>query len=108
MRMNKLLQTYMDYKAKVFRYFDCEEDYYIRICTDYKWQLLPGEGVTFFAYWLPGHAPTQAVVVSKSGVPIVYRTKDLTMIIAIDCIKMAFIMNNTDELPAVPITEVIK
>ena len=95
--MNKMLLQYAESKRKLLRYFDCPENYSIRICADCHWRLLETEGATFLEYRRADRAPTKAVVVNKDGAPLVYRTKDLAMIIAIDCIKIAFIMDTVKE-----------
>ena len=35
-----------------------------------------------------------AVIVKKGGEPMIYKTKDYTMVVAIDCVKIGFVFRN--------------
>ena len=41
-----------------------------------------------------------AVVVKKGGEPMIYKTKDYTMVVAIDCVKIGFIFRNGKNVTA--------
>ena len=49
---------------------------------------------TFLCYWTDEGKKIDAVVVKKSGTPMIYKTKDYTMVVAIDCVKIGFIFRN--------------
>ena len=36
-----------------------------------------------------------AVIVKRNGVPMVYQKKEYTMVVAIDCVKIAFVFRNS-------------
>ena len=49
---------------------------------------------SFLCYWTDEGKKIDAVVVKKSGTPMIYKTKDYTMVVAIDCVKIGFIFRN--------------
>ena len=91
------VQTYIRSRNDLFRFFKCEDDYPPRMLTDFQWTVIHENDVSFFAYWKDGEGRKTAVIARKNGQPILYRTKDYTMVIAIDCIKTAFVVKNTEE-----------
>ena len=39
-----------------------------------------------------------AVIVKKNGIPMVYQKKEYTMVVAIDCVKIAFVFQNNQRV----------
>ena len=94
--MGNTVMDYIEVQKNVYDYFQCKEDYLIKPLVGFRWRVIKEEGISFFTYWTHSGVKKDAVVVKKNGVPQVFKTKDYTMVIAIDCIKIAFIMKNTD------------
>ena len=70
-------------RKRINDYFGCEGDFFRE-----------DEDFTFLCYWTDEGKKIDAVVVKKSGTPMIYKTKDYTMVVAIDCVKIGFIFRN--------------
>ena len=92
--MRTTIQEFMAAKEGLLRSFGCNEDYHIESRLGQNWQITEDDGVFFLSSWENIASKTTSVVVKRNDAPLLYETADYTMIIAIDCIKMAFIFNN--------------
>ncbi len=93
---DKSILNYIDAKSKIFEYFDCSNDYFIKPAIDCKWIVKGDEDFYFLSYFDENDKKTDAVVVRKNGEPLIYKTDLYTMVIAIDCVKIAFIFKNSN------------
>ena len=96
--MSKVIKDYIKSQKALKRYFDCQEDYLIKELTTHKWQIIPQEGIVFLQYWNDDNNKAKAVVVNKNEKPLIYATEEYTMVIAIDCIKIAFVFSNVNKI----------
>lgn len=94
--MRKAVQEYASAKKNLFEYFDCKEDYPVVILSKCQWALKQDEGMYFLTYWVNEDEKFNYAVVKKDGEPLVYKTRDYSMVIAIDCIKTAFVFKNNE------------
>ncbi len=92
--LNTYVYQYAAAKSNLLNYFNCGDDFNIKLCTAHHWQIEQNDGVYFLKYWIKNTEPVSAVIVKKDGEPLIEKADDLTMVIAIDCIKTAFILNN--------------
>ena len=81
-------------RMRINYYFGCEGDFFIHALLDFEWAVREDEDFTFLCYWTTEGKKIDAVVVKKSGTPMIYKTKDYTMVVAIDCVKIGFIFRN--------------
>ena len=81
-------------KKRVAAYFGCDGDFFLKPLLGLEWAVRQDEDFTFLSYWTEEGKKVDAVVVKKSGSPMIYRTKDYTMVVAIDCVKIGFIFCN--------------
>ena len=81
-------------RKRINDYFGCEGDFFIHPLLDFEWSVREDEDFTFLCYWTTEGKKIDAVVVKKSGTPMIYKTKDYTMVVAIDCVKIGFIFRN--------------
>ena len=81
-------------RKRINDYFGCEGDFFIKPLLDLEWAVREDEDFTFLCYWTTEGKKVDAVVVKKSGTPMIYKTKDYTMVVAIDCVKIGFIFRN--------------
>ncbi len=94
----RVVQDFLIAKNSLMQYFNCKDNYFVKTLVNFNWQVNTNEGITFLTYWDSNLNKTNAVVVKKSGTPLIYKGRDYTMIVAIDCIKVAFIFKNINEL----------
>lgn len=82
-----------DEKGCINDYSAAEGDFFIIRCSILR-AVREDEDFTFLCYWTDEGKKIDAVVVKKSGTPMIYKTKDYTMVVAIDCVKIGFIFRN--------------
>ena len=75
-------------------YFGCDSDFFVKPLLDYEWAVRQDEDFAFLSYWTEDGKKVDAVVVKKGGEPMIYKTIDYTMVVAIDCVKIGFIFRN--------------
>jgi len=95
--MSKTVDKYMKARKELFKRFGCTQDYFIQTMPNVSWNISGNEGIFFLNYWEEYNKITKAVVVLKDGDPMVFRTSTHTMVIALDCVKIAFVLENSKE-----------
>ena len=72
-----------DYEAKkigLFKYFKCEEDYFIKFMQDLKWSIKSEGDFYFLNYWERERGKLNSAVVRnivrKGGNPLIYKTDE--------------------------------
>ncbi len=85
-------------QKKVKNYFGCSDDYFIKLMLEMDWALRTQEDFTFLTYVDRNGKKSDAVVVKRGGEPMVFRAKDYTMVVAIDCVKIGFVFRNGKEM----------
>ena len=81
-------------RKRLVNYFGCDGDFLIKPLLDLEWAVREDEDFAFLSYWTVEGKKVDAVIVKKSGDPMIYKTKDYTMVVAIDCVKTGFIFRN--------------
>lgn len=87
-------------RKRVVDYFGCDSDFFMKPLLDLEWTVKESEDFYFLSYWTAEGKKIDAVVVKKGGQPMIYKTKDYTMVVAIDCVKIGFIFRNGKNLAA--------
>lgn len=94
---NNHVSRFVNAKKDLFSYFSCKEDYSCRPLIQYKWSIEEDGDLYVLAYWKNKQEINRSAIVKKDGKPLIYKTVEHTMIIAIDCIKIAFVFKNTNK-----------
>lgn len=89
------VQQFMQTQKEVLDFFRCEGEFFIKPLMDYEWTIRSTEDFYFLSYWIKPNKKINAVIVKRNGVPMVYKRKGYTMVVAIDCVKIAFIFDNS-------------
>ncbi len=92
------VQDYVLYRDSILKYFQCEGDFFIKPLTSLEWTIRSVDDFHFLTYWTEENKKIDAVIVKKNSVPMIHRAKEYTMIVAIDCVKIAFIFSNEHRL----------
>ena len=66
----------------------------IEAMKEMNWVVKEQEDFAFLSYWTEEGKKVDAVVVKKGGEPMVYRKKEYTMVVAIDCVKIGFVFRS--------------
>ncbi len=96
--MEKLLKRYVESQSKLLKSFGSDTDYFIKNVSDYNWRVKEIDGMFFLTYWKDGGKLNECVIVKKNNQPIIVRKSDYTMIVVIECIKIAVILKNDMEV----------
>jgi len=91
---NDMVADYISLNSRLFKYFGCDEEFFVKPLLDYNWAVKREDEFCFLSYWTEGEKVNNAVVVKKGGEPMVYKTDDYTMVIGIDCVKIGFVFSN--------------
>lgn len=81
-------------RKKLNTYFGCDSDFFVKPLPELEWAVRLEEDFAFLSYWTADEKKVDAVIVKKGGEPMIYRTKEYTMVVAIDCVKIGFIFRN--------------
>lgn len=92
-----VVQEWIQTQNEVLQFFQCEGEYFIKT-LDYEWTICHTEDFYFLSYWIKKNKRVDAVIVKKNGLPMVYRKKEYTMVVAIDCVKIAFVFRNSQQI----------
>ena len=91
--MRKPVPDYIAAHNQLFRYFNCPTNYPVRTETNAKWFVREVEDVCFLTLLTEGKRE-DFVVVRRTDEPLLFTAADYTMVVAIDCVKFAFILRN--------------
>ena len=93
----KPVQEYIAARKNVMSYFGCEGDFYIKPLMWAKWSIKQQDDYYILSYWTDDGPKTDAIVVKRSGEPMIYKSGDHTMVVGIDCVKIGFLFNNSNK-----------
>ncbi len=88
------VQEYILSRKNILNYFHCEGDFFIKPLMGLEWVIKEVDDFHFLSYWNEDDKKVDAVVVKKDGAPMIYKTKEYTMVVAIDCVKIGFVFQN--------------
>lgn len=89
------IQDYIQTCKRVNDYFRCDGDFFLNPLLDLEWTIREDEDFSFLCYWTKEGKKVEAVVVKKGGEPIINATKEYTLVVAIDCVKIGFVFRNS-------------
>lgn len=95
--MENIINNFINSKKQVNKFFNCDEDFFIKTLLDSKWQIKDGDGVFFLTYF-ENNKQNDCVIVKKNNKPMIFETNDFTMVVGIECIKLAFILKNDNKM----------
>ena len=85
------ITNFINSQKDLMKYFGCDGDFYIRPLINNNWSIKNQDNFSILSYWESDNRKIDAVIVRKSGKPMIYKKSDFTMIIGIDCVKLAFV-----------------
>jgi len=96
--MRKAVPEFIAARNNLFRFFDCREQFPVRTMTNASWDILEDGGICFLTILDGGDGGREDFVVSqKADVPMVFTAGGYTMVVAIDCVKTAFVLKNENK-----------
>lgn len=88
------VMEFVQARKRIDHYFGCKGDFFVKPLPDFEWAVRQEEDFTFLCYWTKEGKKVDAVVVKQGGQPMIYKTKEYTMVVAIDCVRIGFIFRN--------------
>ncbi|MBQ4347024.1 MAG: hypothetical protein IJC39_01080 [Firmicutes bacterium] len=90
----KPVAAYINSTKDIMRHFNCTEDIFLKPLPGCKWSISETPSFNLLSYWNGEGGRADAVMVRKNGEPLVFKTQEHTMVVAIDCVKIGFIFDN--------------
>ncbi len=94
--MTSPIADFLFSKKQVMDFFDCDDNYFIKPMVDASWKTKAEDGMWFLSYYDDGKN-NSAVIVKNGNRPLIFKRDEYTMVIAIECIKIAFIFKNCNQ-----------
>ena len=91
------VEAFVSAASGVKQYFDADVKYVIKPLLDVYWRVWAMEDVQFLTYWSDEIQKTDVLIVKEGSKPLVFEKKDYTMIVGIECIKVALIFKNSNK-----------
>lgn len=94
--MRDIVENFINAKNIINKEFNCSEDFFIKPLVDKKWSIKNNDGIFFLTYLDDSNTPKDCVIVKKNNEPMIYKKNNYTMVIGIECVKLAFILDNNN------------
>lgn len=91
------VEDYIQARREVLEYFQCEGDFFIKPLMDANWAIQNNGDYQILSYWLDDGKRTDAIIVKKGGVPLIYKTWEHVMVVGIDCVKIGFVFRKKNK-----------
>ncbi len=91
------VNRFISSQKSLMQYFGCQGDFYVKPLIENSWAVKNNGEFSILSYWDNNDKRTDAIVVKKGGTPMVYKKDDFTMVIGIDCVKLAFVFRTDME-----------
>jgi hypothetical protein len=82
--------------SSVKDYFKADINYVLKPMLNVYWRIWFLEGTQFLTYWSDDIQKTDVLVVKDGDKPLVFEKDDYTMVVGIECIKIALIFKNSN------------
>lgn len=96
--MKKAVPEFIQAKRDLMQYFGCNDDFYIKTATNDTWYIRELEGTYFVGYGKKDERASEAVVVRRDGEPYIIEKGAYTMVVCIECVKIALVLKNENKL----------
>ncbi len=96
--MDDIVKKFKRSKSELFKNFNISNEYFVNVMNDYYWSVNQVEEMFFLKYWKKDSSINESIIVKNDGKPIISNNKNYTMIVGIDCVKVAFIFDNKFEM----------
>jgi len=93
-----IVENYLESKNSLFSYFDCNEEYFVKPVLDYEWRIKEIDNMFILTYWKQGGKLNECIIAKKDNIPIIVRKSDYSLVVAIECVKVAIILKTEREV----------
>jgi hypothetical protein len=95
--MRQQINTFLKAQKQLMKSFGCPADYFIKPMPESGWHITGDDEVNFLTYEQDNRM-NSAVIVRQGGRAMVYRARGYVCVVAIDCVKIAFIFDGSREM----------
>ncbi len=95
--VKKYIPEFIQAKNNLMSYFGCKDDFFVKTATNASWYIRSLDGTYFVGYGKEDEKPREAVIVRRDGEPYIIEKGDYTMVICIECVKIALILKNANK-----------
>lgn len=100
--MGEIVTEFIKTKRLLMDSFKCLDDYFIKNLENCNWSISNLDDWCLVSFWDKNkngrEIKTDIAVVKKNGVPQIFENEDYTMVIGIQCVKIAFIFDNKKKI----------
>lgn len=96
--MQNIVENFINAKNMLNSKFDCEDDFFIKPLINKKWTIKDIDGIFFLTYWDKDNKIKDCVIVKKNNKPMIYKKDNYTMVVGIECVKLAFILKDENNV----------
>lgn len=96
--MKQVITSYINSKKILMESFECKNNYHVEPIVECKWKVKKEDDIYIFSYWKTDEDKKDLIVVKKNGEPIILNNDKYTMIVGINCIKIAYIVKNKNKI----------
>ncbi|WP_250277911.1 hypothetical protein [[Clostridium] colinum] len=96
--MKDIVENFINAKNILNETFNCNDDFFIKPLVNKKWTIKDNDGIFFLTYIDDSNKAKDCVIVKKNNEPMIYKKENYTMVIGIECVKLAFILDNNNLL----------
>lgn len=96
--MKDIVDNFINAKNILNKKFNCTDDFFIKPLIDKKWTIKDNDGIFFLTYLDDNNNAKDCVIVKKNNEPMIFKKDNYTMIIGIECVKLAFILDNNNSI----------
>jgi hypothetical protein len=94
--MHLTVNAFLNAKIQFLAGFNCPGDYFINPLTESPWRINESKEMPVLSYENKNHTH-HAVIVQQNNQPLIYRAGGYALVVAIDCVKVAFLLDERRE-----------
>lgn len=94
--MLDLINNLTTIQGDIRNLFGCNYDFFISPMLEGRWSIQENNNTFFLSFVDKSGKVKNCVISKKDGEPLIFERDELTMIIAIECVKIAFIFSNVN------------
>lgn len=95
--MLDLINNFTNIQTDIREIFGCNNDFFINPMLDSDW-IIQENDETFFLSFIDAKKNAKTCVISRrNGIPLIFEREEVTMVVAIECVKIAFIFLNKNK-----------
>ncbi|MCL2873988.1 MAG: hypothetical protein FWE29_03555 [Defluviitaleaceae bacterium] len=95
-KKQKSVENFVKAASSVKQYFDANIKYVLKPMLDVYWRTWSMDDVQFLTYWSDDVQKTDVLIVKEDSKQLMFEKEDYTMIVGIECIKVALIFKNSN------------